>query len=104
MGQYRLESTRLLHSSSASRFLRFGFAILLVAGAACSSKPGAECVAAGGQCGIGPGIFCPNNGPQQCGDPNVTDPAGHYCCLPCPKGTKPSDASIPATCVDAAAD
>jgi hypothetical protein len=65
------------------------------------SKPSEACTSAGGTCGVGPGVGCPNIGPQNCNDTNVNDPGGHYCCLPCPKGTKPSDGGTVAMCVDA---
>ncbi len=75
------------------------FAMVVVV-ACSSSKSGVEeCQAAGGQCRVGPPTMCPNVGPQDCRkDTTVTDPAGHYCCLPCPNGTKPNDAGT--VCVE----
>jgi len=83
-----------------AKLMKAAVAVLLIAMGACS-KPSEECTSAGGTCGIGPSGGCPNVGPQNCNDTNVTDPGGHFCCLPCPKGTKPSDGGTVAMCIDA---
>jgi hypothetical protein len=72
----------------------------MLAGACSGATSGQEaCAAAGGQCRIGAPV-CPNIGPQDCRtNTSVEDPGGHYCCLPCPSGTKPNDAGT--SCTDA---
>jgi hypothetical protein len=60
-------------------------ALLFVLAAGCSDSPTVgqqACVAAGGQCRVGPPNMCANVGPQDCSNPGVVDPGGHYCCLP----------------------
>lgn len=52
-----------------------------------------QCIEAGGQCLIGSvtGMgLCPNVGPQDCNPDR--NPGGAVCCLPCPNGTKATDA------------
>jgi hypothetical protein len=64
-------------------------ALLFVLAAGCDSPtPGQKaCMAAGGQCRVGAPYMCANVGPQDCSNPGVVDPGGHYCCLPSDGGS-----------------
>ena len=69
--------------------MKTALVLLLMTVGACSNGGPAACAAAGGKCVIGSNA-CPNRGPQDC-NPDQT-PAGSFCCLPCPGGTKANDA------------